>query len=209
MNQINPQQIKIYHITHINNLDSILADGCLWSDYQRIARNIGNTNIGYNHIKDRRMQHPVTVAQGGKLGQYVPFNFCPRSVMLYVVNKGHENYPGGQTEVVHLVSSIGTVLNANRDWFFTDRHADLGYSLQKDNLSEINVLDWHAIRANYWADSDIKELKQAEFLVYDFLPWTCVEQISVLDNTILQRVQNIINSSSHHPNITIEPDWYY
>ncbi len=209
MSNLNPLQIKIYHISHINNLENIIADDCLWSDYQRIERNIGNTNIGYSHIKERRLQHPVSVAQRGMLGQYTPFNFCPRSVMLYVVNQGHHNYTGGQTEVVHLVSTIGSVVNANRPWFFTDRHADLSYALQYDSLSHINVLNWTAINRKIWKHPDTKELKQAEFLVHDYLPWACVEQIGVLDNTILQRVQNILNSSPHHPSLTIKPDWYY
>ncbi len=209
MSNLNALPIKIFHITHINNLANIIADGCLWSDYQRIERNIGNINIGYSHIKERRLQHPVSVAQGGTLGQYTPFNFCPRSVMLFVVNLGHNNYAGGQTEVVHLVSTIGSAINAKRPWFFTDRHADLDYSLQYDNLSHINDLNWKAINRRIWNHPDTKELKQAEFLVYDYLPWTCVDQIGVLNNTILQRVQNIINSSQHNPNITEEPDWYY
>ena len=205
----NPLRIRIYHITHIDNLANIIADGCIWSDYQRIARNIEHTNIGYSHIKERRLQHRVTVSQGGTLGHYVPFNFCPRSVMLYVVNKGHANYTEGQTEVVHLVSSVGAVINAKQPWLFTDRHADLAYALQYDDLKHISVLNWTAVNRRVWNHPETKELKQAEFLVYDYLPWTCVEQIGVLDNTILQRVQNIINSSEHQPPITIKPDWYY
>ena len=65
----------IYHITHVDNLARIVADGCLWSDAQRIARGLASMNIGYTHIKERRMKRPVLVAAGGTLGQYVPFNF--------------------------------------------------------------------------------------------------------------------------------------
>ena len=89
----------IYHITHANNLEHIVREGRLWCDAQRIARGLTNTNIGYSHIKARRMRHPVTVAAGGTLGDYVPFNFCPRSVMLYVVAQGHENYREGQQAI--------------------------------------------------------------------------------------------------------------
>ena len=72
----------IYHITHADNLEQIVREGRLWCDAQRIARGLAHTNIGYSHIKARRMRHPVTVSAGGTLGEYVPFNFCPRSVML-------------------------------------------------------------------------------------------------------------------------------
>ncbi len=72
----------IYHITHVDNLVSILQHGCLWSDAQRIKKRIVNTNIGHSHIKQRRLTRPVPVAVKGFLGEYVPFNFCNRSVML-------------------------------------------------------------------------------------------------------------------------------
>lgn len=209
MNIPDPLKTKIYHITHIDNLPSIIREDCIWSDHQRFQRSLTNTNIGYSHIKQRRMKHPVKVAQRGILGQYVPFNFCPRSVMLYVVNQGHENYGGGQLNVIHLVSSIGSVINANRPWFFTDRHADLEYALQKDDLMDFNILDWEAINKRYWSDPDIKEVKQSEFLVYDYIPWECVQRIGVISNNIRQLVQNIINSCAHYPNISVNPEWYY
>jgi hypothetical protein len=78
-----PLNPPIFHITHVENLPSIVAHGCLWSDSQRIARNLETTNIGYSHIKQRRLNRLVTAGVGGKLGDYVPFNFCPRSVMLF------------------------------------------------------------------------------------------------------------------------------
>jgi len=81
----------IFHITHVDNLPGILREGGLWSDAQRIARNVVSTNIGHLHIKQRRLNRAVTTRSGGKLGDYVPFNFCPRSVMLYAVNRGHQD----------------------------------------------------------------------------------------------------------------------
>ncbi len=85
----------VYHITHVGNLANIVAQGRLWCDAQRIALGLLSTNIGHSHIKARRMQHPVVVAARGALGDYVPFNFCPRAVMLYPVAHGHGDYSGG------------------------------------------------------------------------------------------------------------------
>ncbi len=86
--------VKVSHITHINNLASILKQDCLFSDAKRIELGLANQNIGYDHIKQRRLIRPVSVAAGGTIGQYVPFNFCPRSVMLFVVHKGHDDFQG-------------------------------------------------------------------------------------------------------------------
>ena len=50
-----PSDPRIFHITHANNLAGILREGGLWCDRQRIARQLGNTNIGHAHIKQRRL----------------------------------------------------------------------------------------------------------------------------------------------------------
>jgi len=44
---------KIYHITHADNLPSIVADGCLWCDAEIIGRTPDVTKIGMNDIKQR------------------------------------------------------------------------------------------------------------------------------------------------------------
>jgi len=80
-----PADPAIYHITHVDNLANILATGRLLSDAQVRKANAARTGIGYQHIKARRLRRPVDVAARGHLGDYVPFNFCRRSVMLYVV----------------------------------------------------------------------------------------------------------------------------
>ena len=168
----------VFHITHINNLASIIQQGGLWSDAECISRNLTNQNIGYSHIKERRLNHPVAVANRGSIGHYVPFDFCPRSVMLYVVGRGHQNYNGGQDEIVHLVTDIAAVRKVNQSCFFTDIHADLNYSEQIDDFNRLDELPWEAINADYW--SALKEQKQAEFLAFQSVPWTVVKKVGVI-----------------------------
>lgn len=199
----------IFHITHADNIANIVRVGRLWCDAQRIARGLVNTNIGYSHIKERRMRHPVTVAAGGTLGNYVPFNFCPRSVMLYVVSQGHENYREGQQPIVHLVSSIESIRVIGRAWLFTDRHADLGYANQYDTLDKLVEVDWSVMPQRYWSDLEVKEKRQAEFLVYDWCPWEAIETIGVIDQAIATRVGAAIAGASHKPRVEVHRDWYY
>jgi ssDNA thymidine ADP-ribosyltransferase, DarT len=200
----------IYHITHADNLANILHEDRLWCDAQRIARNLNSTNIGYSHIKARRMRHPVSVAAGGMLGDYVPFNFCPRSVMLYVVSQGHENYAEGQHPIVHLVSTIRRVRATGRPWFFTDRHADLGYAGQFDDLARLDEVDWDVMPVRQWGgNTELKEKRQAEFLVHDWCPWPAIEVIGVMDQVIAARVQAVLAGAAHRPRVEVHRDWYY
>ena len=206
----NPADPQIFHITHVDNLPGILAAGRLWSDAQRIAQGFVSTNIGYSHIKARRLSRPVPCASKGMLGDYVPFNFCPRSVMLYVVSQGHQNYSGGQQSIVHLVSRMSRVLAAGRSWAFTDRHADLGYAAYFDSPARLAEVDWSVMPLRQWGgDSDLKERRQAEFLVHDFCPWNVFEEVAVGSVAAEAAVHAMLAPASYRPTVVVRPHWYY
>jgi hypothetical protein len=198
----------IYHITHFENLESIVQEGRLWSDSRRLAMGLANTNIGYSHIKARRMRHPVSVSARGTLGEYVPFNFCSRSVMLYVVSRGHIDYGGDQRSILHLVSSVESAVESGRPCFFTDRHADLGYARQFDNLSRLtHEVDWTVMPVRQWGgDQELKEKRQAEFLVHDWFPWDAVSEISVMDQGMADAVGGVVDDALP---VVVRRDWYY
>jgi hypothetical protein len=202
---------SIYHITHIDNLQSIISDGALWCDRERINRNPPHTNVGYKHIKERRLKHPVAVAKLGFLGDYVPFNFCCRSVMLYVIFKGHDEYIGGQDSIVHLVSSIEQIRATGQPSFWTDRHADLQYAKQYDTLEKIkSELDFTVMPLKIWSpNTETKEKRQAEFLVHSHCPWTAIEKIVVKNQAMADKVDVIIRKSAHRPQIIVNGDCYY
>jgi hypothetical protein len=84
-----PDRPKIYHIVHVDNLASIVADGCLWPDAVMVKRQ-GGAVIGNNEIKADRLRLPVDCHAGTCVGDYVPFYLCPRSVMLYVISKRNQ-----------------------------------------------------------------------------------------------------------------------
>lgn len=191
----------------MDNLAGILREGGLWSDAQRIARNVTSTNIGHVHIKQRRLNRPVTTRAGGKLGDYVPFNFCPRSVMLYVVSQGHDDYKGGQDDIVHLVSRISLATSLGRAWAFTDRHAELAHALHYDDLAQLGEVPWLVMGQKYW--SEVKEERQAEFLVHEFFPWTAVAEIAVMSTITEAKVQQALGGAGHRPGVTVRPEWYY
>ena len=88
---IPPTDPKIYHTTHVDNLPSIVAADGIGSDAQRIRRGLVNTNIGMTEIKGRRLALEVGCHPGTKVGEYVPFYFCPRSIMLFLIYRG--NHP--------------------------------------------------------------------------------------------------------------------
>jgi hypothetical protein len=144
------------------------------------------------------------------LGDYVPFNFCSRSVMLYVISKGHQDYTGGQEAIIHLVSDVQTAIDSGRPWAYTDRHAELRHALYFASTEHLHMIDWEVMPLPFWAgDTDTKEKRQAEFLVHDWFPWECFFRVGVHNPQIAKSVREILASAVHQPAVVVEPGWYY
>jgi hypothetical protein len=213
-----PEKPKIYHITHLNNLVTILDHGVLWSDAERIRRGLDCEVVGMSEIKRRRLEEiEVDCYPGGtKVGHYVPFYFCPRSIMLYILHKGNHpglTYHGGQRPIVHFQADLCAVLkwagSQRRHWAFSKGNAGAYYAEFFKDASQLEKLDWDAISTTDWRDPDIKEAKQAEFLVEESFPWELIEAVGTIDAAIAEQVVNIIDGREHLPKTTVNRDWYY
>ena len=208
---------KIYHIVHVDKLASIAADGCLWSDLELAQRPVTGTVIGMNNIKARRMNE-LRLASHPDLfvGQCVPFYFCPRSVMLYLIHRQNSEltYQGGQGPIVHLVADLNAVVewaqvNGQR-WAFSLSNAGSYYFEDRCNLVHLNEINWAAVRENSnWSGSPTKEQKQAEFLIEQQFPWHLVEEIAVINQLTGQQAVQAIAGVAHRPGVQIRPAWYY
>ncbi len=207
--------LKIYHIVHIDKLQSIINSGGLLSDSEVIRQGLNGTNIGMNSIKQRRLKE-LTLSTYPDLfvGQCVPFYFCPRSVMLYMMHMGNSpdiTYQGGQDSIIHLeadlMSSIAWANTNGRRWVFTSSNAGSRYFEDTNDIANISRLNWNAINARYW--NDVVEEKQAEFLCEHSFEWSLIHRIGVSNQTVYQQVLNIINSSYHKPYVEVKNDWYY
>lgn len=121
-----PSPIKIYHIVHVDRLPSIVATGGLLSDAMVQTQALVGTMIGMNNIKQRRLTELQLASHPGLfVGACVPFYFCPRSVMLYLIHRRNPEltYQNGQEPIIHLQADLRTVVEwANAQparWAFT------------------------------------------------------------------------------------------
>ena len=207
-------QTSIYHITHVDNLAAIVAKGGLLCDRRVADDGLAKVGIAHQHIKKRRAQRPVPIGPRGTLDDYVPFYFAPRSPMLYAIDRGNvDGYAGGQRSVVHLVSSAGTIAVARLPFVFTDGHAEMALSEFFDDLDNLTRVDWKVMAETHWADTDEdgdrKRRRQAEFLVHQFVPWSLVARIGVLDTGMVDRVVEIVGAEADKSFVTVEPGWCY
>ena len=210
-----PDQVKIYHIVHIDKLSSIIKDGGLFCDtlIQKCAP-VGTT-IGMEKIKKRRLEElTLTSYPDLHVGDCVPFYFCPRSVMLYIFYcNDHPDitYCGGQAPIVHLVADMRKIMRwadeNNLRCAFTTSNAGSEYFNDYTNEADLDKINWDAVHARMW--KDCREEKQAEFLIENCFPWELVDFIGVYSDIQLQQLTGILETAEHRPQTAVKRDWYY
>ncbi|AGX88302.1 type II toxin-antitoxin system toxin DNA ADP-ribosyl transferase DarT [Candidatus Symbiobacter mobilis] len=209
-----PAQPKIYHICHVNKLPSILQSDGLFSDAKVVELGLPGTVVGMSNIKQRRLtelrldSHPNLF-----VGQCVPFYFCPRSVMLYLmhVQSAELAYKGGQDPIIHLQAdlyeTVAWAKTNDRRWAFTLSNGGSRYFEDRADLAKLHEVNWDAVHATNW--KLCKEEKQSEFLVEEFFPWCLVQRIGVANQAIYGKVQHTLHKQEHKPTVEIKTDWYY
>lgn len=211
----NFRRVEVELFPRRSRAKSICGDGYLWSDSVMVQRQ-GGTVIGMGSIKQRRLALPVSCHPQTFVGEYVPFYFCPRSIMLFVIhcaNHPELAYRGGQQPIIHLQADLSQVVQwaeANgRRWAFSLSNAGAVYTQFRSELAQLDEINWDAVAARDFRPADVKEAKQAEFLVQQSFPWHLVERIGVHSQGIAQRVYAAMNGAGHRPSVEIRREWYY
>ena len=207
-----PAHPKIYHILHVDRLLSVVAERHLFSAAMVLRRGLSGTTVGMQKIKTDRFFRPVTCHSGTMVAQYVPFYFCSRSVMLYMLHMAnHENlgYRGGQEPIITLEADLRTVVadadSAGRRWAFSLGNASARYQEFRSDLCNLDEVRW----GGSGVPSDIKEGKQAEFLVHERFPWSLVSAIGVVNVAMQEKVRGLLEGAEHRPPVHVRTNWYY
>lgn len=211
-----PARPMLYHITHVDNLPAILAADGLHSDAVMVAAGGPAATIGMGSIKQRRLSLPVKCHPGDLVGGYVPFYFCPRSIMLFLLhcaNHPELAYRGGQGPILHLEADLRETVAwaeaAGQRWAFSLSNAGAVYTEFRNRLDQLDEVDWNAVAATDFRDAQVKEGKQAEFLVRDFFPWHLVRRIGVSDAGIYGHVLHALSGAAHRPAVEVRREWYF
>lgn len=209
-----PLRPKVYHIVHVDRLASIVSDGCLWCDAEVVRRGSAGTTIGMNGIKQRRLTSELSSHPGLHVGDCVPFYFCPRSVMLYLLHKGNHQeltYHLGQGPILHLEvdlhAAVAWAEERSARWAFTLSNAGSSYFEDRSDLAQLREIDWAAVLAHDWRAH--KEGKQAEFLLEHHLPWHLIERIGVHSGSVYRQVVKVLPVEGPRPTVEVRPEWHY
>lgn len=193
-----PDKIWLYRITHFSNLPHILKYGIVTAGHPHADKDF--VSIGNPSLIAARHHTGVPVSPYGALGDYVPFYFGPHSPMLLQVKTGHGGIPmRPQGEIIYLISELNMIKDAGCRYCFTDGHAWDSMSEYFNDPQFLDRVDWAVVRLKYWKntedDIDRKRRKQAELLVHDILPVSCIHAIVVNDRERLKFARQTVENA--------------
>lgn len=174
-----------------------------------------NVDVGDTSIKSRRTRITVSCGPGGKVCDYVPFYYAPRSPMLYSIQCG--NVPGvnpDQRRLIYVVSSTDAAYGAGLRCVFTDGNAATAFTKFRDDPALLDELvDWPLMGARLWynttEDPDRRRRRMAEFLVHEALPLALVTEIGVYGRHAQEYVAAVLDHAGIELLVAIRGGWYF
>lgn len=210
-----PPQPRVYHLTHLANLPSIVQDGCLWSDARMRKARGSHTVIGMDKIKRRRSRNELSSHAGLHVGDCVPWFFCVQPPMLHAIHRGANAdlaYDGGQVPIVYLAARQHRVLDwadaHQRRWAFTTSNAGAEQFDDFAERTQLDRLNWLAFKEASWIPSELKDDRQAELLIEQSVPWQLVEEIGVYSETLREQACDILSGIGGQPLVKVRRNWF-
>lgn len=204
---LNQENAYIFRIIHIDNMKSVLENGC----QSRTLAAAGSYNeIGNADLIQRRVTREVPCDPNGTLSDYVPFYFTPYSPMLYNIKTGYGVPQQKMSDIVILISSLHRLISENVPFVFTDRHAYLKTAQFSNNLEDLNWIIWSALQQRNFKKDDIQKFEkyQAEALVHNIMPIKSLLGIVCYDDQKKELLEQMARESSVRVDIKTMPNWY-
>lgn len=168
----------IYHLTHINNLESIIQCGLL-------SRNdVQNRCSLFSDVADPN----IIKKRGRGLGAYIPFHFHPRTAFDYAVvyNHGREN----------LIYLCVTREYARANEFKVLPKHPLTTQIKDSTLMDydngIASIDWEKMEREYSDNNIIKQVRMAECLTDKSIPFRDLRCIFYLTPDQKDKIESIL-----------------
>ena len=211
-----PNPTWLYRLVHVDNLPTLLTRGVLHTPHTTPNDGLPYRPIHNASVQANRHIKAIPCGPGGTIYDYVPFYFGPLSVMLLNLKTGRvADYNQGQEPLIYLLTTAQAIQQAGVQFVFSNGHGLATFTSWYDDLAQLDQVDWGIVNAKYWSDTpednDRQRRKQAEFLIWQSLDWSLFHGIAVLNTTMKQRVQTILNQfpQRKQPRIDIRSNWYY
>lgn len=209
---LNASDARVFRITHIDNVPWLLDNGLHCQSSGVCDPNF--VSIGMAGLISKRQTHPVPIAPGGVLADYVPFYFTPYSMMLMNIKTGYNGVTKrANEEIVIIGARLPELYNRGLAAVFTDGHAYMAQTRYFANLAQLNQVDWAILQNRDFKKSDANPDKsrryQAEALLHRHVPIDGIRGIVCNTQAAKARVDGWANQRGLTINVPVYPHWYF
>jgi len=211
MSSLTPEKALIFRITHIENVEWLLANGLHCRNSRTLDPNYHE--IGNPDLIAMRADRTVPIPPGGTLSDYIPFYFTPYTPMMLNIKTGYGGVKQtSMRDIVILVSSLRKVSEMGLAFVFSDRHAYLRAAEFSGDLGDLDRIDWKILQARDFKrdpnDFEKVERYQAEALVYRHMPIEALLGVTCYGDAQRQRLEALAEDEDLSLEIRTLPGWY-
>jgi hypothetical protein len=172
--------------------------------------------IGNPDIISVRDERGVKIKGYGNIGDYVPFYFTPKSMMLFNIITGFRAplVPKRSKDEIIIVRCLIEELSKLGRFFFTDGQANVtSITEHYHDLADLDKIDWNIIQRtdfkNEPGDTDKQRRYQAEFLVHGHVPVESIESLNVYNEKAANFVKKELAKTSLLLQVNIMPQYFF
>ena len=189
-----------YHMTHINNLDSIIKNGLYPHNNTYKKTDISNVDVNDRRVRLEPIYHK-------QIHSYVPFYFNPRNAMLFRNQKKF----GNSIVILQFKNSLIDINNS----IITNANASADNTLFTSNVNHLNDQNFINL-SNVFADSwnnygnpnyQIKQTMMAELLIPIIVKNNYIEKIICMDFQMKKFIDS--NIYTNGINVVVDREKYF
>lgn len=223
-------ELRIYHVTHVDNLASILASGQLFADFAKPPVNVSSAGVREARRAKTVDERVLSEDIGPRVvADYVPFYLSPNAHVWNSIRAGHDDprltleaLGYAPSEFVLLVSTVKHAFDAATQQAAAAVDTDPADAAD-GSLGGFAVADGDAVgllttfattRAE--AERMLKRLRAdesdsilgAEVLVADTFPFEQISLIGVANDKVRATVRGMLAAAGHKPKVAVYPPWF-
>ena len=193
---------RIYHLTHVSNLASILEARALLADASPTI------DISSAAARDARRLAPVAGLDGPRVSAFVPFFLSPNAGIWEGIRSGTvdprlapETIGTDPAEFVILVSMVKAIVESEATPVVSD--GDAAHVLTRfAGTAEANERMLRSLRG------DEDSIIGAEYLVHDLVPFELISLIGVAHDRARDGVKAILKGTEWKTKVAVYPPWF-
>jgi hypothetical protein len=192
----------VLHMTHVSNLESILASKVISSKAKLTETNKKYTDISNSSVQDGRSLITIPCS-GHELHQYVPLYWGKKTPMVASLQ--------GQNDDLIFLQFTADLLE-DHDCVVSDGNARTNGTIFREfkEITDLEILDPKSINTvKYAHDAEIKRRKQAELLVHDFIGLEHLKCIICHNEDVKSKVMALISAHRVKCGVYVNVGAYY